>query len=101
MSRYLSPCQQRVLKMIRVLSGRECTGLAPSEIAKGMRISASNVTRDLANLKEAGLAEEIPNTGRWRLGPFLIQAALAHSLEVNRHSDALDEVKQRYSRTPN
>lgn len=95
---YLSDGQQRLLALIKVLAGNEVHGLAPGEIAKAQTCSPSVVTRDLANLKEAGFAEQIPETGRWRLGPALVQIALAHAREIDRAERKLAETKQRFSR---
>lgn len=97
---YTNEAQQRLCKVILLLAGNEFNGLAPSEIAKALGTNPSNVTRDLDNLRTAGLAEELPDTGRWRLGPRLIQIALAFSSHVSRMSDRLGELQQRYSRLP-
>lgn len=97
---YLNDGQQRLLALIRVLAGNEVHGLAPGEIAKAQSCSPSLVTRDLANLKEAGFAEQIVETGRWRLGPALVQVALAHTREIEKAERKLAETRQRFSRTP-
>lgn len=97
---YTSASQQRILKLLVALAGNEFTGLLPSELARGIKTSASNVTRDLNNLKTAGLAEEIPDAdGRWRLGPKVVQIAIAHLNCRDRAQSRMDELNQRYSRT--
>lgn len=97
---YTSTAQQRILKLLVALAGNEFTGLLPSELARGLKTSASNVTRDLHNLKTAGLAEEVPEAnGRWRLGPKLVQIAVAHLNCRDRAQNRLTELNQRYSRT--
>jgi len=98
--RYLHEGQQRILKVILALAGRELSGLAPGEIAKGLDITPSCVTRDLANLQAAGFAEPIAETGRWRLGPKLVQIAVSFAQELNNRRSQLDEILQRYTRTP-
>lgn len=98
--RYIHDGQQRLLKVLMALAGREFTGLAPGEIAKGLAITPSCVTRDLANLKEAGMAEVIAETGRWRLGPKLVQIGLAFTQELARKNEQFNEINQRYTRTP-
>lgn len=98
--RYRNEAQQRLLKTIVLLAGNEFSGLAPSDLAKALGTNPSNVTRDLANLKEAGLAETLPDTGRWRLGPKLIQIAMAFADHIARSSDRMNELKQRYTRLP-
>ena len=99
MSDYINAAQQRLLKAVVLLAGNEFNGLAPSDLAKALNTNPSNVTRDLASLKEAGLAEQL-DTGRWRLGPKLVQIALAFSDHVARSSDRMSEIKQRYTRLP-
>lgn len=100
MSDYINASQQRLLKVIVLLAGNEFSGLAPSDLAKALSTNPSNITRDLANLKEAGLAEQMTDTGRWRLGPKVIQIAVAFTEHVSRSSDRLAELQQRYTRQP-
>lgn len=94
--RYINAAQQRVLKMLMRLAGHEIEGLAPSELAAALRTSASNVTRDLANLREAGLAEPIDGSGRWRLTPRIVHVSLAAGAAFTKASDRLDEVRNRF-----
>lgn len=98
---YTNEAQQRLCKMIRLLAGNEFGGLAPSELAKALGTNPSNVTRDLFNLQKAGIAEEVADSGRWRLGPALVQIGLAFSLHLDRARSRFDEINQRYTRTPN
>lgn len=98
--RYQSNSQQRILRVMLALAGYEVEGLAPGEIAKGLKVTPSNVTRDLANLRIAGLAEEITDTGRWRLTPRLSQIGLAMLDNVNKAQRKVDEIQQRYTRKP-
>jgi DNA-binding IclR family transcriptional regulator len=100
MSLYTSSSQQRLLAMLMELAGHEVSGQAPSELAKALEIGASTVTRDLANLMEAGMAEQIPETGRYRLGPKLIRIAVKHMAEMERATARLVDAKNRYSREP-
>lgn len=95
---YDSSSQQRILRMVLVLAGNEFNGLAPAEIAAAMKVGASTITRDLHNLREAGFAEQITDTGRWRLGPKVVQVAIAFSTALNRAETRLREVTQRYTR---
>lgn len=96
---YLNSSQQRLLGLLRCLAGNEIEGLAPGDIAKLNGCSASHVTRDLANLLHAGLAEQLPATGRWRLGPEIVQIALRHMTALERAQTRLDEIKNRFSRS--
>ena len=96
--RYISDSQQRVMDLIRTLAGHETKGLAPSQIAALQQCSPSQVTRDLANLKHRGWAEQIASTGRWRLGPEIVQISLRHATALSRAQTELDEVRNRFSR---
>lgn len=97
---YTNEAQQRLCRLILLLAGHEFDGMAPSDLAKALKTNPSNITRDLHNLKEAGLAELMAETGRWRLGPKLVQIAIAFSEHVGRMSDRLAELQTRYSRLP-
>ncbi|MGN6229158.1 MAG: winged helix-turn-helix domain-containing protein [Dyella sp.] len=92
---YVNAAQQRVLKMLMLLAGHEMFGLAPSEIAKAIKTSPSNVTRDLANLKEAGLAEPLDG-GRWRITPRMGQLALRVMNALGEARARVEETAQRF-----
>ncbi|HJW23773.1 MAG TPA: IclR family transcriptional regulator [Rhodocyclaceae bacterium] len=98
--RYRNEAQQRILKVMLLLAGNEFNGLAPSDLAKAVDTNPSNITRDLANLQEAGLAEPLADTGRWRLGPKVVHIAVAFSRQLDRARIRLDEVTNRYTREP-
>lgn len=97
---YDSPGQQRILRALLVLAGNEFQGVAPGELAKSMGVSPGTATRDLHNLKEVGFAEQIQETGRWRLGPKPVQIGLAFSNELMRAETRLAEIRNRYTRAP-
>lgn len=97
-TQYAHDGQQRLLKLITLLAGHEITGLAPAEIAREQACNASMVTRDLANLQLGGFAELVPETGRWRLSPQIVQIALKHMHALDRAQHRLGEVRSRYSR---
>ena len=96
--RYISKSQQRVLQMQFVLAGNELYGLAPGEIATAMAIGQSQVTRDLANLEAAGIAERVPETHRWWLSPRVGQIGLSMLESLDKAQRKVDEIRQRYSR---
>lgn len=96
---YTNAAQQRVLHAVLMLAGHEAVGLAPSQLAKALKTSASNVTRDLSNLVTAGVAERL-ESGNYRLGPRLVQVALAHQRGLADIKARVDEIEQRYSRHP-
>lgn len=98
MSDYTNDAQQRILRLLTLLAGNEITGMAPGEIARHQQCSPSVVTRDLANLQEAGFAERVPETGAWRLAPPVVQIALKHMAALDRAQTRLDETRNRFSR---
>lgn len=98
---YTNMAQQRLLRVVVVLAGNEFNGLLPGEIAKAVGTTPHNITRDLDNLRQAGVAEVIQETGRWCLGPKLIQIALAFMRHREQITRRMDEMSQRYTRTPN
>lgn len=97
--RYINTAQQRVLRTLTMLCGHELEGLAPGEIAKALKSSPSNTTRDLANLREAGLAEPL-DSGRWRVTPRVAQMGLAVAKSLDDARARVDEIAQRYTRAP-
>lgn len=66
-TKYANIAQQRVLCTLRMLTEVCNTGATPSEIATRLNTAPSNTTRDLANLRMAGLA--MPVNGRWFPSP--------------------------------
>lgn len=94
--KYISEQQQRLLRLIQCLAGNEIEGLAPGDIAKLNACAPSQVTRDLANLKAFGWAEQLPTTNRWRLGPDIVRIATRHMTALDRADKRLGEIKSRY-----
>lgn len=97
---YRNAAQERGYRVLLALQGHEFMGVTPGELAKGLGISPSNVTRDLAVLVHMGLAEQVPETGRWRLGPKLVQIALSFTTHLERMKSRTAEIEQRFTRTP-
>lgn len=92
---------RRTLHTLTLLFGREVMGLRPSEIAKGIGESPSVVSRLMAVLEDEGYAERVPGReDAWRLGPKLVQGALAHQRGLAEIQRQLDETTHRFSRTP-
>lgn len=98
MTDYTNDAQQRILKLVVLLAGNEFVGLSPSEISKSMGVSPAAVTRDLDNLRTAGMADQIPDTGRWRLGPKLVQIGLAFASHIDKQQRMLTDLTTRYTR---
>ena len=92
--------QRRILQVVFALAGNELMGLAPSEIQRALGVnSASTVTRDLAVLKDMGIAEQVQETGRWRLGPRVVQIARDFELNLSKAKTKVSELEQRYTRS--
>lgn len=95
-SPYISDTIQQVLTLIEALAGHEIEGLSPSQIAQASGLSPSQVTRYMANLRHKGWAEEIPATGRLRLGPTPVRLAVRHSAAIGRAQAQLDGIRSRF-----
>ena len=98
---YTNAAQTRGYEVLKALAGHEFMGMSPGEIAKAVGTSNDNITRDLRVLQASGLAEPILETGRWRLGPKIVQIALAFADHINSSQRKLDDINQRYTRQPN
>lgn len=95
-AKYTSAGQQRLLKVLMALFADVVTGLAPGVIAKTVGASPSAITRDLENLRTAGLATRDEATGAWRLTPRLPQQTVKVWAAINAAQTRLDEAKQRF-----
>lgn len=96
MSKYHNEAQQRLLRVMKAMRGREFDGIRPAEIADKVGTALPNITRDLANLAEAGWAERLPgDEEKWRLGPQFLQIANAHQLALARIRAFVEEQAQR------
>lgn len=92
--------QRRILEAIRVLAGHELHGLAPKDLVVALGTSPASITRDLHNLVTVGFAEQIAETGRYRLGPGLVRIAIAHATAMERAQQRLTETINRYRTEP-
>lgn len=68
--------QQWVLMTLNYLAAHP-EGAFPGEIAKALNTFASNATRDLANLRMAGLVVAVD--GRWHCSPELVGSLRQHN----------------------
>jgi DNA-binding IclR family transcriptional regulator len=99
LDRYHNVAQERAMRALLILAGHEAQGLAPVQLAKALQISQSLVTRDLWNLQHAGCAERLEN-GNWRLGPKVVQIALAFQRGLADLKRTAEEIEQRFTREP-
>jgi len=95
---YENAAQQRILKTVMVLFGHEVDGLSPSQIAKAINTNAGNVTRDIYNLIEAGVAEKLTHNDNIRIAPRVGQKAIAILNGIDAASRRLEDTKNRFTR---
>jgi DNA-binding IclR family transcriptional regulator len=95
---YENAAQQRVLKTMMALFGHEVDGLSPSQIAKAVDTTSSNVTRDLYNLIESGVAEKLSHNDNIRITPRLGQKAIAILNNIDSASRRLEDTRNRFTR---
>jgi DNA-binding IclR family transcriptional regulator len=98
-TQYTNEGQQRILALLGSLAGHEITGISPGQLAVQQQCSPALMTRDLANLKQAGYAEQVPETSYWRLSPQLVQISIKHGVALGRAQSKLDDIKNRFSRS--
>lgn len=92
---YVSSSQQRVLNTLKALFGHEVSGITAQELADKLETSNSRVFKDLKNLEEAGLAEQLPNKN-WRIAPLLGREAIKVMNALDTARRRIDEAYQRY-----
>ncbi|HND13653.1 MAG TPA: hypothetical protein PLN78_01620 [Pseudomonadales bacterium] len=91
--------QLRILAVIGALSGHEVPGRRLVDLAADLKASEPVVLRDLETLAAAGWATRDAEK-RWRLGPAVVQIAVQFYLGLQRARSSIDEIQQRYTRTP-
>ena len=97
---YTNAAQQRILQLQFALFGDVVNGYPPSKLAELLNVSASAITRDLDNLRTAGLAERDDATGNWRLTPRLPQQAIKVFNAIDAAQRRVDEARNRFTRNP-
>lgn len=98
-SGYTNNSQQRILRIALAMFGHEIEGVLPGQLAKMVEATPSEVTRDLYNLVQAGMAETLPDGKRYRISPMLGQKAIAVLHGIERAADSVAQVKNRYTRS--
>lgn len=92
--------QRRIVETIFCLAGHELMGLSTVEVQRALdRKHASLVTRDLQVLLDMGVAEQVPETGRWRLGPRMVRIARDFEIALQKAASRVKEIEQRYTRS--
>jgi DNA-binding IclR family transcriptional regulator len=97
---YRNDAQQRVLQVMLALFSDVVAGVSNAAIAKATGYTPSSITRDLSNLRIAGLAERDETTGLWRLTPRLPQQAVKVFSAIDRHAAQVEQARSRFTRTP-
>lgn len=95
---YTNEAQQRLLRLVLALFGDVVNGYSTGALAEGLGVKPPYITRDLANLQTAGLAERDEATGLWRLTPRLPQQAVKVWAAISRAETRLSDAKARYQR---
>jgi DNA-binding IclR family transcriptional regulator len=92
--------QRRIVETILCLAGNELMGLSTVEVQRALNLKhASVVTRDLQVLLDMGIAEKIQETGRWRLGPRMVQIARDFEVALAKATGKVRELENRYTRS--
>lgn len=97
---YTNEAQQRLIKLLLALFTDVVQGMPPSALARAVGCSQSTITRDLDNLRTAGIAERDEVTGCWRLTPRLPQQAIKVWNAIDHAQRRVDEARQRFSTRP-
>lgn len=85
---------QRLLSVFKALEAHPLIGLSNKEIAEGLGISPTSVSRDLQDLIEAGLATKLDN-GNFAYSMKTLQIAERFRQQQTQLKARLDEVDQR------
>lgn len=97
---YTNDAQQRILQVVLALFGDVVQGVSPTALAAAVGCSAPVITRDLDNLRTAGLAERDEATGLWRLTPRMPQQSIKVFNAIDTAQRRADEARNRYTRNP-
>ena len=84
----------RILRVLKALRCHALNGVSNGELASALGESPANINRALNTLIEEGLALKLDN-GRFAPGVQLLQIAMAHSTEMARAQDRINEINQR------
>lgn len=96
--KYISNAQQRALNTLKALFGHEIAGITAKDLATRLNVTSSQVFKDLMNLQEAGVAEQLPNKN-WRISAGLGREAIKILNHINEGRQRVEEVSNRYTRT--
>ena len=97
---YTNDAQQRILNLVLALFGDVVNGYPPSKLAELLGCTASAITRDLDNLRTAGLAKRDEASGNWLLTPRMPQQSIKVFNSIDTAQRRVDEARNRFTRTP-
>ncbi|MFC7419372.1 HTH domain-containing protein [Iodobacter arcticus] len=84
----------RVLQVLKALRGHTITGLSNKDLADALGCSAVTITRDMADLIDAGLVVKLDN-GRFAHSVAMLQIAQAHAEHVAKLQSRIIEINCR------
>ncbi|PHV02813.1 helix-turn-helix domain-containing protein [Iodobacter sp. BJB302] len=84
----------RVLQVLKALRGHTITGLSNKDLADALGCSPATITRDMADLIDAGLAVKLEN-GRFAHSVQMLQIAQAHAEHVAKLQSRIIEINCR------
>lgn len=93
---YTNDAQQRILKLVILMFGDVVNGFTPAVLAEELGCSRPVMTRDLDNLRTAGIAARDESTGLWRLTPRMPQQAVKIFAAIDNAERRLNDAKQRF-----
>ena len=85
---------EKILKVLKALSGHSLKGISNQELSKQLDESPSQITRALKTLVSEGFAQQLGD-GSYALGNKLVSMAHAHAEEINRAQNNINEHVQR------
>lgn len=93
---YTNAAQLRACKTIKALFGHEVSGIECAELAKRLDNSKAQVYKDLCVLEQAGFAEQMPDSKRWRIAPTLGREAVKIMNALGTARRKMNELAGRY-----
>ncbi|MDO4723437.1 MAG: helix-turn-helix domain-containing protein [Comamonadaceae bacterium] len=89
------------ITIIRALSGHEFDGLRLAQIASACQRNAPTTLRTLQELEALGIVQRDARREEvWRLGPALVQIAIAFQQHLLNKQRELADFERNYTRTP-
>ncbi len=93
----LNDSQQRLMKLLVLLSADVVQGSSNADLARQLGVAPPVITRDLTNAQAAGFAVQNPLTQRWSPGPELVAIAVRGQRALLEHQQKLQQLSALYS----